>query len=856
MSLGYGELDGFVQEDYMDPGQRLARQGELREHQEDVGTASGSEVGTVEGQYEEDEEEEEEEYSDDQDEDDVVDEEDMEDDVDAGVDDAMDVELHVALDELLGIRGPITVLLRNILWLLAFNCAYLGLFAFIPFSIGSSILASVRRNVDSPMLHAALELVPQGLRQVVDDFSTTAAKEDHTLQLPDLGTIALGYLVMSCMIFMWRAAVSAASQRTSLQLMGRVRLILDCTAAVVKVGILLFLKMLLLPLLLGVCLDAATLRLFTASAAERVHFTAQNLVGSLLLHWVLGITFMLFVTVSVLQLREVLHPDIFAAIIRPQEPHPDLLGSLLQESGATHARRMIMSLAIYVFLLFVFVSLPTSMVLTWAPTAVPLELNLAYIAPQLQVPVELVIFHLSVLGFLERFKNRIGELQHIWLVRVSGALGLTRYLLPLPRLEAGPEGAPGPLPAPGGQAVGVAGEEKREEEDEEDELVGAPLQRPPPGWDDLAGGGQGRWAWGNEEPTEVERNLAKRRTPDRLTLRLGVLLGLGWATVLCLVLLGTWAPLVLGRRVFQLLRIPTSVIHDPFAFALGIGFCLAARPLVAAIYRHLTRGSLETWCHTMARRPPSLITQATVAVFALLWLGIAPLCLGTMFELVFCISEDAWAAHGLGGLSLRANWLLGLFLVHAWACTTATFGDAMGTSWRPVLVAARRELVLGLGTGDLNALTWECLVTDLALPVALDAGFALLCPVALMGLWTLSTTGEWVALDAPNSPLRPTTCRRLAVTWLIAVLANKCLEPVSRWLSVLHDAIRDDEYLVGLELENYHTLPEAADPPGTTKDQDKPTAPAAVASVSASGGGGGVDVGPGAGAAGDFVAAS
>lgn len=31
-----------------------------------------------------------------------------------------------------------------------------------------------------------------------------------------------------------------------------------------------------------------------------------------------GITFMLFVTVSVLQLREVLHPDILGKIIRPQ----------------------------------------------------------------------------------------------------------------------------------------------------------------------------------------------------------------------------------------------------------------------------------------------------------------------------------------------------------------------------------------------------------------------------------------------------------------------------------------------------------------------------------------------------------
>lgn len=59
----------------------------------------------------------------------------------------------------------------------------------------------------------------------------------------------------------------------------------------------------------------------------------------------MGITFMLFVTVSVLQLREVVHPDLLSLIIRPQEPHPDLLGSLLQESGKTHARRMFMSLA-------------------------------------------------------------------------------------------------------------------------------------------------------------------------------------------------------------------------------------------------------------------------------------------------------------------------------------------------------------------------------------------------------------------------------------------------------------------------------------------------------------------------------
>ena len=328
------------------------------------------------------------------------------------------------VDELLGVRGPIVVLLRNLLWLLAFNGAYLGLFAFVPFSIGSSLVAAAARyfgdfgdfggssqsgsfsdNQSGGFEETAAETVAAALTASVEaadasvlasagadsadsDFSTaseatsalssssasasvwvllrelaaTGRAEDHTLQLPDLATMALGYLATSVMVFAWRALLRAiVADRpggnldrvdVGLRDMGlrganagagggggavggpnggipapvdglrglagpgggggnfspllrRLRLVLEGTAAVVKVGLLLFLKMLLLPLLLGVCLDTATLTLFAASGASRMQFTAQNLVASLLLHWVLGITFMLFVTVSVLQLREV-----------------------------------------------------------------------------------------------------------------------------------------------------------------------------------------------------------------------------------------------------------------------------------------------------------------------------------------------------------------------------------------------------------------------------------------------------------------------------------------------------------------------------------------------------------------------
>jgi len=596
---------------------------------------------------------------------------------------------------------------------------------------------------------------------MLSEISRKAMEEGHTLQLPDLGTIALGYLVVSLMIFMWRAIVRAVcgggGANARMRLLGKVRLALDCTAAVVKVGILLFLKMLLLPLLLGVCLDAATLSVFVehtndstatggysissdsshendsdsngggfgSSAAitahDRIAFTAQNLVGSLLLHWVLGITFMLFVTVSVLQLREVLHPDIFAAVIRPQEPHPDLLGSLLQESGATHARRMIMSLAIYMVLLFLFVWLPTNAFKAALPTSLPIHLRLFYWVPQLQVPAELVLFHLSVLAFLERFKNRIGELQHGWLVWACKRLGLTRYLLPLSSqvgvarnvphtFRNGNDGGAEEKEEGAGDEAAAAeagngddgnGEVISEEggggggilEEDDGEHVGAPLQRPPPGWDDLLGGAQGRWAWGDEPRSPLELGLAPRRRPSHVLPRL-LLLSVGcWVSVLALCLVGTSLPLVVGRALAALLHTPRRFNHDPLAFAAGLAFCLAAkgpflacvawlstpRATVAQVKRRLAMATrLPADASTQPPRAAQAREQAAAAagmgalvVFAVLWLGFLPILVGTLFEVTFVTGAEEWDSKGLAALAPLQDWGLGFVLLHGWAFLAA-----------------------------------------------------------------------------------------------------------------------------------------------------------------------------------------
>lgn len=401
-----------------------------------------------------------------------------------------DMDINLALDELLGLRGPFNILIRNVCWLLAFNTTYLGLFAFIPKNFGASMHSLVlnRTSFASWMYNTTEPGVGEEVAfpRLMSALNEESSRLDTTLRLPDLATITLGYLSMALLVVLVQLSVYLYSKISQPPVVERVEAIghargqrdhapagppirepvarvvneqaglpggpedremddmigglgdqltvaLDCLKAMTKVGFLLFHKMLLLPLVLGIWLDSATLMLLGSSQLERAVYAGSDLFSSALLHWVVGITFMLFVTVSVLQLREVAHPGILAHIIRPQEPQPDLLSNLLHESVATHAKRMFMSFVIYAALLSFYVLLPARILVAsgigqYMPFARPHFSHM--FMSQLQIPLELLIFHLTMLALLEKYKNRIGELQHHWLVFTCDLMGLTQYVLP------------------------------------------------------------------------------------------------------------------------------------------------------------------------------------------------------------------------------------------------------------------------------------------------------------------------------------------------------------------------------------------------------------------------------------------
>lgn len=395
----------------------------------------------------------------------------------------------MALDELLGLRGPVSALLRNLLWLLVFNAVYVGFFAFIPRTIGSAVYSNVFNTTvfENTLNHLPLLNVENeymiAMRKAFTDIKAESENLNTVFRLHDFAAVNLGYLSCASLVIMlryaWilcekcrgrnrgqavdrgnrnnddpvRAGARDEAQRLANAIGDRdvplrmgdgidhpgialgeaVGLVLDATVAVVKVGILLFLKMFLLPVLLGIWLDSSSMDLFGSDAQERIMYAGRDLFSFVLLHWVAGITFMLFVTVSVLQLREVAHPDLLARLIRPQEPQPDLLGNLMHDSVVTQTRRMMLSLLIYTALLELHVAVPVKLLVASGVTDYLPFLTLKFwhlLMPELQVPLELLVFHLSMLALLEKYKNSIGEMQHHWLVFMTSKMGLADYIIP------------------------------------------------------------------------------------------------------------------------------------------------------------------------------------------------------------------------------------------------------------------------------------------------------------------------------------------------------------------------------------------------------------------------------------------
>lgn len=929
-------------------------------------------------------------------------------------DDPDAVDLNVALDELLGFRGPILALIRNLLWLLVFNTAYLGTFAFIPSFGGRGVYLVLSKLRFVHSLAVSIPGVETFLNAVMFTFEELGRQSENMNMVyhpSEIAKIGLGYLGWAWSVFFLNSVIKFATRRREgtnatqenddplegreddipllaqrvlaqrreqLQreenenndennaLKKRLIGLVESAAAIAKVIILLFLKMLVLPLSLGVCLDIATLELFQQSWNDRIAYAGNDLFGSVFLHWVVGITFMLVVTVSVLQLREVVHPDILARVIRPQEPQPDLLGNLLQETGSTHSKRILMSLGIYAALLGIHIWIPSRLLLfyninQYLPIFQPKFRHI--LMPQIQVPLELFVFHLCMLGFLEKYKNNIGELQHHWLIFMGNILKMTDQMLPRevdefvllgalpvfakdasinnfdtssddkqakaidslkddiyplwndllsekdalrredlmrsniarlnqPRtpLKTGGEfhrngklllssytyiRFPSTAAAPKSfvissetesnllpTAIGPYRLKQRKVRKKVFievwiEVAGKLIPRPPEGWDDLGVGGaerQGRWAWGDEQLSEIENSVATRTpffdkdddsrlsklcTSAMLLLKMTVLVLISWIAITAAICIGINMPLYVGHYALGVLRLPPDCVHDPLAFAIGVGFIVPVVMFSAKLSTSSNNGLrgvpalLLRWLRSF--KPHQSREKTKTLLFSLvLWFGICPMLLGFLYRAFFLGVQSPYGIDIYTDKhALLADWTTGTLLLNLWA-TICYFRLLTIDFWIKMFTAEGRgnanaganannlarnaqvqpantgndtdswqgeDGIIGCSVKSIMAFAhgWEwdkldrkALLQDLSLPIFRH--LAVLCFVPC------ATAAFLSQVDVANSS---TILRLFILATILIDYVSSSKESLQRWFEAAHKIARDDRYLIGEILQNY-----------------------------------------------------
>ncbi|KAL8129206.1 hypothetical protein V2J09_018361, partial [Rumex salicifolius] len=616
-----------------------------------------------------------------------------------------------------------------------------------------------------------------------------------TSRLSDITTLAVGYMFIFSLIFLYLGIVALIRYTRGEPLsMGRFFGLASVAEAIpsllrqfwaamrhlmtmIKVAFLLVIELGVFPLMCGWWLDICTIKMFEKSMAQRVEFFSASPLASSLLHWVVGIVYMIQISIFVSLLRGVLRNGVLYFLRDPADPNYNPFRDLIDDPVHKHARRVLLSVAVYGSLIVLLVFLPVKLAMRMTPSIFPLDITVS--DPFTEIPADMLLFQICIPFAVEHFKLKttIKALLHYWFTAAGWVLGLTEFLLP--RHDDI------------GNQDGVNGDAGRQ------------------GWlhgPQLAGGlqqDQARLALNAANERDVgshssqDADVAEEYDGDEqsdyerynFVLRIVLLLFMAWMTLLALNSAVIVVPVSLGRAIFSVIPLlPIShgiKCNDLYAFTIGSYVIWTA---VAGV-----RYSIE---HIRSRRASVLFAQIRKWVgialksFALLsiWIFIIPVLIGLLFELLVIVPMRVPIDESPVFL-LYQDWALGLVFLKIW--TRLVMLDPMmplvdGT-WRRKFERVRED-----GFSRLQGL-W--VLREIVLPIMMKLLTALCVPYVI-------AKGVFPVLGYPLL-VNSAVYRYAWLGYLSLSLLCFCAKRFHAWFTNLHNSIRDDRYLIGRQLHNY-----------------------------------------------------
>ncbi|XXG63804.1 hypothetical protein AAC387_Pa05g1907 [Persea americana] len=613
-----------------------------------------------------------------------------------------------------------------------------------------------------------------------------------TSRLSDVTTLAIGYMFIFCLVFLYLGVIALIRYSRGEPLtMGRLYGIASIAETIpslirqflagmkhlmtmVKVAFLLVIELGVFPLMCGWWLDVCTIRMLGTTITRRFEFFSVSPLASSLIHWLVGIVYMLQISIFVSLLRGVLRNGVLYFLRDPADPNYNPFRDLIDDPVHKHARRVLLSVAVYGSLIVMLVFLPVKLAMRLAPSVFPLDISVS--DPFTEIPADMLLFQICIPFAIEHFKPRttIKAVLRNWFAVVGWALGLTDFLLPRPEDSGGPEN---------GNAEPARQDRLRDAQrgvGQDDRALVA-----------LVPADEGRQihAAGNMDAAEEADVDDQADAEYGFVFRIVLLLVLAWMTLLIFNSALIVVPISLGRAMFNSIpRLPIThgiKCNDLYAFNIG---CYMIWTAVAG-----ARYSIE---YLKTRRARDLLAQiwkwcAIVlksSALLSLWVFVIPVLIGLLFELLVIVPMRVPIDESPVFL-LYQDWALGLVFLKIW--TRLVMLDQMAPlvdeSWRVKFERVRED-----GFSRLRGL-W--VLREIEIPILMKLLTALCVPYVF-------ARGVFPVLGYPlivNSAV-------YRFAWLGCLLFSMmcfCAKRFHIWFTNLHNSIRDDRYLIGRRLHNF-----------------------------------------------------
>ncbi|XP_052193449.1 probable E3 ubiquitin ligase SUD1 isoform X2 [Diospyros lotus] len=652
---------------------------------------------------------------------------------------------------------------------------------------------------DASVLGEVAEMLKEdavGPHEVSNNLSTALTADilkgasAGTSRLSDVTTLAVGYMFIFSLIFLYLGIVALIRYTKGEPLtMGRYcgigsigdtipSLLRQFVAAMrhlmtmIKVAFLLVIELGVFPLMCGWWLDICTIRLFGKSIVQRVEFFSISPLASSLVHWVVGIVYMLQISIFVSLLRGVLRNGVLYFLRDPADPNYNPFRDLIDDPVHKHARRVLLSVAVYGSLIVMLVFLPVKLAMRMAPSIFPLDISVS--DPFTEIPADMLLFQICIPFAIEHFKLRttIKSLLRYWFTAVGWALGLTDFLLPGPEDNSGQEN---------GNAEPARQDRLHVQLGGQDRAVGRLVAA-----DDL---NRGRHATADNVVAEEYDGDEQSDSEFGFVLRIVLLLVVAWMTLLMFNSALVVVPISLGRALFNaipLLPITHGIkCNDLYAFVIGsyvIWTALAgirySIELIKTRKATVLLGQIWKWCGIVLK------SSALLSI----WIFVIPVLIGLLFELLVIVPMRVPVDESPVFL-LYQDWALGLIFLKIW--TRLVMLDHMvplvDESWRIKFERVRED--------GFSRLQGFWVLQEIVLPIIMKLLTALCVPYVL-------ARGVFPVFGYPlvvNSAV-------YRFAWLGCLgfsLLCFCAKRFHIWFTNLHNSIRDDRYLIGRRLHNF-----------------------------------------------------